>query len=357
MSPDPARLSRRYVALVVNAVTLVLLISAVAMVPVPFVTFKPGPAFNTLGEFDGQPLFTFGAGVKTYPTSGSLDFTTVRVSEPGYHLSTFELLLSYADRNTAVLPYDVVYKPDETNEQSQQESAALMSSSQDASTVTALRAAGYQVTEDVVVRSVSEGGAADGVLRDGDVIRAVDGKRAAASSDVVDAVSSVEPGTTVTLVVERDGRDRRFDIRTKAGDDDPDRALIGVTLGPSFDYPIKVDNNVGDQVGGPSAGLMFALGIYDKLTPNDLTGGLDVAGTGTIDIDGKVGPIGGIAQKIAGAEAAGATVFLAPADNCDEVVGHERGLTVVKVDTFDDAVSGLQELAKDPDAKVPTCDS
>jgi PDZ domain-containing protein len=131
---------------------------------------------------------------------------------------------------------------------------------------------------------------------------------------------------------------------------------VGVSLGTVYDFPIDVENNVGDEVGGPSAGTMFALAIYDRLTPGSLTGGRTVAGTGTMSPDGTVGPIGGVRQKIAGAAAAGAKVFLVPDANCAEAAqGSDHGMTLVRVATFDEAVKELTALAKDPDARVRTC--
>ena len=129
-----------------------------------------------------------------------------------------------------------------------------------------------------------------------------------------------------------------------------------MVLRSRFDFPIKITNNVGQQVGGPSAGAMFALAIYDRLTPGSLTGGRVVAGTGEIAPDGTVGPIGGIRQKIAGAADDGAKVFLVPAANCAEAAdGDDHGMRLVEVSKLDDAIGSLEKLAKDPQASVPQC--
>ena len=133
------------------------------------------------------------------------------------------------------------------------------------------------------------------------------------------------------------------------------RTVIGVGLRMDYDLPIDVTLNTG-RVGGPSAGLMFSLAIYDVLTPGELTGGKNIAGTGTMQDDGSVGPIGGIRQKLVGAKRAGASYFLAPADNCDEVVGHvPDGLEVLKVATFDDGLAAANGIAKGSVEGLPTC--
>ena len=137
---------------------------------------------------------------------------------------------------------------------------------------------------------------------------------------------------------------------------DKKQPRIGVMLRSRFDYPFEITNNVGEQVGGPSAGAMFALAIYDRLTPGSLTGGREVAGTGEIAADGTIGPIGGIRQKIAGAAEDGAKVFLVPAANCAEASdGSDHGMRLVRVSELHDAIAALEELAKDAKASVPTC--
>jgi PDZ domain-containing protein len=350
------RLGRRYATLLVAGVTLVALTCVAFLLPAPYVTMRPGPAFDTFGEIGGKRMFTFGKGVKTYPTDGALDFTTVSVTRADARLTLGDVVSAYLDPDVAVVPRDIVYPQGETAEDSRSEGQAQLTSSKDSSRVVALRAAGYTVSEEPSVVGVAKEGAAAGVLRPDDRITAVDGRRTATSQDVVDAVGRVEPGTTVRLDVVRDGKERAVDVTTRPDPQDPKVPRIGVSLGTSYDFPIDVENNVGDEVGGPSAGTMFALAIYDQLTPGSLTGGRTVAGTGTLSADGTVGPIGGVRQKMAGAAQAGASVFLVPQSNCAEAArGSDHGLTLVSVRTFDEALDDLERLAKDPDAKVRTC--
>jgi PDZ domain-containing protein len=341
-----------------TAALSVIVLSCVAfLVPVPYVTMKPGPAFNTLGEFEGKPMFTFGGDVKTYDdTKGTLDFTTVSVSREESRLSIFDAVSTYFSDDTAVVPKSFVYRDGESQKQSDAEGAAQLTSSKDNSRVAALRAAGYTVPEIPLVKSVDKNGAAAGTLHKDDEILAVDGTTMTTAEQVVRAVGKLDPGDTVTLKVRRKGETRSYDIVTRPDAKDPKKPRVGVGLGSRFDYPVKITNNVGSTIGGPSAGTMFALAIYDRLTPGPLTGGLRVAGTGEISPEGVVGPIGGIRQKIAGAAHDDVEVFLVPADNCAEALdGDDHGLTLVKISTLKGAIDALKKLADDPKAEVPRC--
>ncbi|VXB12144.1 PDZ domain-containing protein [Aeromicrobium sp. 9AM] len=353
---DPSKLSARYTTMVVATISLIVLTCVAFMVPVPYVRMQPGPAYDTLGNFDGKPMFTFGDDVKTYPTTGSLDFTTVRVGGPDARLSLAGAVVAYFDGDKAVVPKDLIYPENETAKQSTAESAAQLSGSKDSSRVAALRAAGYTVNGRPSVAGLVKGGAAEKLLKVGDVFTAVDGTKVATPDQVVKAVGTHKPGQTVRLTVERKGKSVDVPVVTRADAKDKKTPRVGITIGETYQYPIKIDNNVGRSIGGPSAGTMFALAIYDKLTPGSLTGGKKIAGTGEMTPDGTVGPIGGIRQKMAGAANKGATIFLVPAANCGEATdGDDDGLKLVKISTLKDAISSLEKLAKDPDAKVPSC--
>ena len=353
---DPSKLSARYTTMVVAAISLIVLTTVSFLVPVPYVTMSPGEPFNTLGKFDDKPMFTFGKDVKTYPTNGELYFTTVSVRRADNPLSLGEAMLAYLDSDRAVVPKDLIYPDNETAEQSTAESAAQLASSKDSSRVAALRAAGYTVTGRPSVAGVVKGGAAEKLLKPGDVFTAVDGTKVTTPDQVVDAVGTHKPGDTVRLIVERKGKSLEVPVVTRADPKDKKIPRIGITIGETYTYPIKIDNNVGRTIGGPSAGSMFALAIYDKLTPGSLTGGKKIAGTGEMTTDGTVGPIGGIRQKMTGAAERGVTIFLVPAANCAEATdGGDEGLKLVKVSKLKDAISSLEALAKDPKATVPTC--
>jgi PDZ domain-containing protein len=198
---------------------------------------------------------------------------------------------------------------------------------------------------------------ADGVVRLGDIIIAVNGVRVHNADQAADAITGVEPGTPVTLRVKRGGAVKTVTVTTGQSPDDPSQSRIGVSIVDKPPFDVHID--LGQEIGGPSAGLMFALGIYDKLTPGYLTGGMHIAGTGTIDDAGRVGEIGGIQQKIAGAVNAGATVFLVPDANCAEATGaaDAGSIDLIDVNTMDGAVKALEALTSGDDSGVPRCSS
>ena len=345
----PGRISA---ALLVGSFLVIAVAAALTFVGLPYVVMSPGPATNILGENDGKPLLTVD-GAQTYPTSGSLDFTTVSVTGgPGVKVTVFDVVGARLSGSDEVLPVEQVFPPEASQEQVEQEGAAEMANSQSVATATALRALGRDVEQTVTIGEVLEDGPSTGVFEAGDVLVSVDGDPATSSDAVRAAVQRHEPGETFPVVIERGGSERTVTARTaEAGG----RTVIGVGLRMDYDLPIDVTLNTG-RVGGPSAGLMFSLAIYDVLTPGELTGGKNIAGTGTMQDDGSVGPIGGIRQKLVGAKRAGASYFLAPADNCDEVVGHvPDGLEVLKGATFDDGLAAANGIAKGSVEGLPTC--
>ncbi|MGH3474186.1 MAG: YlbL family protein [Aeromicrobium sp.] len=354
---DPAlRPSRRYLTMVVASLSLIVLSCVAFLVPVPYVTMRPGPAFDTFGKINDKPMISFGEGVKTYPTTGSLDFTTVSVTRAETNVSLAQAVEAYFADDTAVVPRSFIYRQGVSAKDAKAEGQAQLASSKDSSRVAALRAAGYTVPEMPTIDSVGADGSAKGKLQVGDEISSVDGRSTTTARDVVEAVGRIEPGDTVTISFIRDGEKQSVDIITRPDAINKELPRIGVMLRSTFDFPITITNNVGEQVGGPSAGAMFALAIYDRLTPGSLTGGREVAGTGEITPDGTIGPIGGIRQKIAGAADDGAKVFLVPAANCAEASGgDDHGMRLVKVSKLDDAIDSLEELADDSKATVPRC--
>lgn len=358
-APAPASdlaLSRRYVTALVAAMTVIVLTLVAFVVPVPYVTMRPGPVFDTFGDFDGQRMLEVDSTVTTYPVSGTLDFTTVSVTSASADLSFVDAIRAYFDDDVNVVPRSLVYPEGTTAEQSREASAAQLSSSKDSSRVAALRAAGYTVPQTVVIASVDPEGAAADVLEADDELLAVQGQPVAAPTEAIDLIGALTPGDAVTLTVRRDGVVSDVSVTTRPAPDDPAVPRVGVGLGSSFQFPFEIINNVGDSIGGPSAGSMFALAIYDLLTPGELTGGRRVAGTGEIDAEGSIGSIGGVRQKMAGAASDEVEIFLVPAANCPEAAtGSDFGMTLVRIDTLQDAIDALEALADDPDAKVPTC--
>jgi Lon-like protease len=333
----------------------VLLISLAALLPVPYVALTPGPTANTLGEVDGRELITI-EDRETFPTSGHLQLTTVRVSggPESSGMTLLRAIRGWIDPEVAVVPIEQVYPRDETVEEVEQRTAEEMQLSQQDATAAALRALDIPIASEIAVGSVVEGAPAQGQLEAGDVIISVDGAPAVSPDAVRDAVRAKQPGDTVTFAVRREGEELDVPVVTGPAPDEPDIAAVGISPVVAYSYPFTVEIEVED-VGGPSAGLMFALGIYDRLTPGELTGGRFIAGTGEIDADGQVGAIGGIQQKLVAARDEGATVFLTPAGNCSEAVGAvPDGLQLVRVEALDDAVQALDRIGAGED-DVPTC--
>jgi PDZ domain-containing protein len=331
---------------VAAVVTLVL-----AVVPAPFVIEQPGPVFNTLGTdqrvgekpADGAKQLISIPGQKTYPTAGSLDLLTVSVvGNPDQRPSWSEIVGAWFDPSRAVLPVDAVFPPGTTTEQSNAQNAALMVDSQQDAVAAALNQLGYDFPEAVAVKQLIKGTPAAKAFTVGDEITTVNGTPVTGVQTLRKLVA--ENGTTkpAEVGILRNGAASTVSITPVSSGG---QTVIGIGAGMDYTFPFDVKIQL-DDVGGPSAGQMFALGIIDKLTPGKLNGGKRVAGTGTIDNEGNIGPIGGIRQKMFGARGAGATVFLAPATNCDEVTGHiPSGLTVYSVKTLADSLKVLKTVS------------
>jgi PDZ domain-containing protein len=314
----------------------VLLLGAAAVTTVPYVALQPGPAINTLGKDDaGGPILVI-KGARTYPTDGELDLTTVEVRD---HLHLFEALKGWLSSREAVLPREFVYPEDRSEAQNAAENQKEMAESQDAAADAALSELGLAR---ISVDSVTKGGASVGKLRPGDVIVSVDGSKVTGAGTLRALIRRHRIGEQVVLGIERAGQPRDVTITTGRSVEDKTKAAVGIVT--KISSRVKVDITLSD-VGGPSAGLMFALGIIDKLGPQSLTGGRHVAGTGTIAVDGTVGPIGGIAEKLLGARDVGAAFFLVPALNCAEAKKHRPdGLVLSRVDTLHDALASLAAI-------------
>jgi len=351
-----------------STLMLIALLCAGVFIPVPYSEMSPGPTVNTLGNHEGEPVLQI-SGRKTYAADGHLNMTTVRVTSADYRMNLVEAVYGWLAHDSKVVPHDTLYPDGKTEEQSTQENAEEFSQSQESAKVAALKELGIPVQSWVIVSTVVKGSPAQGRLHAGDVIKAVDSTAVKQPADVAKLVTKHQPGQKVvfTIVPAKEQaaaekknatatKTRNITITTTASDDSgKKRAIVGISAGTDHTFPFTIDIKLAD-VGGPSAGLMFALGIYDKLTPGNLTGGKFVAGTGTIDDSGKVGPIGGIEMKTVGARNKGAQYFLTPAENCAAAAKDTpSGLTLVKVNTIDDALGALKDLRTGKTADLPKC--
>jgi len=362
ISPAPRR--RLTPAVVAGSWALAIALAALLVItflPTSYVIQQPGPVYNTLGtarSSDGTevPLISI-EGAETYPTAGALDLLTVQVVGNRERTpSWFELAIAWFQPSRAVLPIDAIFPEGQTSEERNEQSAALMVDSQKEATAAALNELGLDVGHKLTVHSVIEDSAAEGVLEAGDVILEANGREATDATALREIINEGD-GAPVELAIVRDGEQQTVTIAPRETEVDGETTwLIGVTLTNDYEFPIDVTIQL-NNVGGPSAGMMFALGIIDALTPGELNGGENVAGTGTIDAAGEVGPIGGIRQKMWGAVEAGADWFLAPEANCDEVVGHvPDGLHVFAVEDLDDALAALDAVREGGDVHaLPTC--
>lgn len=342
-------LAGRRLSLVLLALVLAGVVAQ--FVTVPYVLLRPGPAVDILGAPEqGAPVVTV-EGAKTYPTSGSLYFTTVaQYGGPGHRPSAWEALSAAIDPASDVVGESVVFPPQVSQQQVEKENTAAMADSQQTAVAVALRELGTPVTEKAVVAEVVQGSPATGVVKKGDVIAGVNGHAIKRAPQVAEFVRSSTGPVTLTL-----GRGSGTTTATITPAEREGHRVVGVLIQPTFSFGVNVAIHAGD-VGGPSAGTMFALGVYDTLTPGALTGGQKIAGTGTLDSTGAVGPIGGIAQKMEGAHEEGAPFFLAPRDNCADVVDNvPHGLTVTPVATFDEARHAVAEIAAGRGAQLPHC--
>ena len=344
-------MSRRSLTLLIASVGTAVAIAVSVLVPVPYVILGPGPTLNTLGkDSSGRPLITI-SGRASYPTSGHLNMVTVSYQGcQGNRFNIFTALVAWLNPHQAVVPETEICPAGQTQKQTQEQDTQEMTSSQQTATAAALTQLHIPFSTQVVVVKPEKGFPAYGVLKAGDVITEVDGQPVTSQAVLTKLISAHPAGSTLTLTITRDGQSRQVQVGTKESGGHP---VMGVQIGGQFKFPFQVKISVGD-IGGPSAGLMFALGIIDKLTKMNLTGGKFIAGTGEIEPSGKVDPIGGIQQKMIGARNAGATIFLTPAANCADTKGAvPAGLRLVKVSTLNQAVTDLQSLKSGE--PVPSC--
>ena len=341
---------RRAVTLAVSGTLLAGFAAGALFQPVPYAELTPGPTFDVLGTQDGTangtPLITI-TGRQTYPTTGQLRMVTVGVSEESYQMPLGAAIAGWLSSNEAIVPKGTIYPAGQTQQQSDAQNTQQMTDSQDSAVTAALAALNIKPTgSEVVIASVTDGSPAAGKLLAGDVIDSVDGTAVSTGGQTgMDTVTSViqklTPGAQVSFVITRDAKKQTITTGTV---NSSGKAAVGISIESENVFPFTVNIQL-NNVGGPSAGMMFALGIIDKLTNTNLTGGRDVAGTGTIDSAGNVGAIGGIQMKTIGARDAGATVFLAPASNCAEAKANApAGLELVKVGTLKDALTALTDI-------------
>lgn len=318
---------------------------------VPYAAEGPGPTFNTLDDYDGKPVIDI-QGAELDPTSGHLNMTTVAVRT---HMSLAQTLYRLLATQDTIVPIEQIFPPGYSEEQIQESNKIAFSTSENAATAAALRYLNRPY--DVRVEEILPESSAKDILSPGDIIVAVDGQKVADPMMVRNAVRAHSPGEDISVKIRRDsGEEKVYKLTLGESKQEAGKAQLGILMSAQSAEGIKVDYNL-DDIGGPSAGLIFSLAVVDKLSPGEINGGKFVAGTGTIKEDGTVGPIGGIVHKIQAASDAGAEVFLSPRQNCGEALSRKHDhLTIVAVDSLKDAISQLDAYNRGDKEHVRTCE-
>jgi Lon-like protease len=311
------------------------IVAAAFLLPLPmFYAFLPGPVRDVEGLVEVE-------GNTTYSSEGSLYLTTVSLDPK---VTVVDWIAAAIDPTKAIVSKEEVTGGQSLSDSQRQQELEMEESKRDAQVV-ALGALGLAFPEGdgATIRDVS--GPSQGILQSGDVVIEVGGEPTDTLCDVSREVGEREPGDEVEVTVERNGAPRTLSLSAGTHPQIPGRAYLGIAMASDyrFDPGFDIEFDTG-EIAGPSAGLMLSLALYDRLTPDDLTNGNDIAGTGTVTCDGTVGPIGGIEQKVAGAEQRGAEIFIAPAANGEQARSAADEIEVVSVETFADALEYLEGL-------------
>ncbi|MDX1884002.1 PDZ domain-containing protein [Mycolicibacterium sp. 120270] len=332
-------MNRRISTLLVALAPIVAFGVLLAAVTVPYVSLGPGPTFDTLGKVEGKEVVDI-KGADVHPTKGHLNMTTVSQRD---NLTLGQALTLWMSGREQLVPRDLVYPPDKTKDEIDEGNAQEFKRSEDSAEYAAL---GYlKYAPAVTVETVSKDGASTGKLKEGDAIDAVNGTPVSNLEQFQALLAKTKPGDEVILDFRRKNAPPAIATIKLGSAPDKEQGVLGIGVVEAPWAPFTIDFNLAN-IGGPSAGLVFSLAVIDKLTTGDLSGDRVVAGTGTIDADGKVGSIGGITHKILAAHEAGASVFLVPADNCEEAKSaHEDGMDLVKVENLEGAVDALKALS------------
>jgi PDZ domain-containing protein len=327
----------------VAVAALVGLVFALNFYRLPVVALSPGPMEDVLARLKVE-------GSRVYDSKGKLYLTSVGIDDD---VRFYEALLDLANHDVELYPRTQLYPERQDSAEIDRENAALMDRSKETATVVALREVGYDIKPSgIEITQVVSGAPADGRLKATDRILEADGRPVHSTKEVRKAITAHKVGERITFKIERLGRTRKVPVPVERVEGE---SRVGILLRDLFpELPIKVSITTLNNIGGPSAGLMFTLSIIDKLTPEDLTAGRRIAGTGEIDLDGAVGPVGGVAEKLVAVHRLGLTTFFIPAGNCADVRGRvPHGLRLVKVSKVGDALRFL----RDPKvaASAPSC--
>lgn len=330
----------------VSALLFVLAAAIVAMTPVHFVTYSPGATHELLAPVDGEPVINVD-GLDTFDSAGHMLMTTVSVTRSDAPVSLPEVLYAHWAPDREVYPRDYVYPPRSNVTELRNREVQQMATAQADAAAAALRSAGISVEQIPMIQSVASTGPAVDKLFPGDFVLKIDDISTPTVAAVREAIEARGIGQSVRFTVRRDRAERAVDIDTAASKTQAGVPVWGGNLVMGYSYAPRVAINLDPALGGPSAGLMLALAVFERITPGDLVGERVVAGSGTIDGAGTVSPVGGLREKLAGAERAGADIFFVPAANCPDLAGVEATVRIVSVETLEDAIVSL-DMLNDP---------
>jgi PDZ domain-containing protein len=330
MEPVTAGRDRTRGGKLVYLLPVAVLLFILSMIRLPYFVLKPGPAkdVETLIHVSGH---------QTFPSRGHLLLTSVSFYRP----NVYQVFGAWLDPAESVLPERDLLSPGQTQEQEFQSALSQMDTSKiDAAVVALTRYAGYpnKHGRGLLVENVFPKTPAEGKLFAGDLITEIDGRKVDDPDQAGSLIRAAGVGRSLTLTVEAGGKTRRVTV-APAKIPGVDRPVIGVSLVNNFPFPLTIESG---NIGGPSAGLMWTLGLIDVLTPGDLTGGRTIAGTGEITVEGKVLPIGGVQEKVVAAERAGATIFFVPVDDASAARSVAKKILLIPVRTYLDAVAYLE---------------
>lgn len=347
--PDPVtevpRWSRRRRWITgVSFVFVIVVIALGLVIRLPYYVLSPGSSRPTEGLISVS-------GAETYENNGAVDFLTVSLRQA----TPIEALAAWVNPDLELTPEEKILGK-QTPDENRELNIRMMTDSKDAAQYQALTRLGYTIEttgSGAVIATVAEGGPSIGLLVPGDVITGVNGQAISFSQQLIEIVSSSRPSSSLTFTVEpfdpsrSDARPaREVSVVLGARESDSTKGFLGVstfTRDLSFNFPVQITIDSG-RVGGPSAGLAFTLGILDVMTPGSLTGGLTISATGTMGLDGTVGPIGGIHQKVMASRRAGVDLMFVPASEIDEARKYAGNLRVEPVDTLDQALAILTSV-------------
>jgi Lon-like protease len=346
MSQTPGMV-RRGMTVLTSVVVLTLITAVVLLLPVPYLVASPGISLNTVAEVDDEPVIRIEGRDHYEHDEGGLAMVTVQyIGGPDRRIDLFTALSGWLSPSRAVVPEEAVFPPGQSMEDVSENQSMLMDSSQRLAVAAALNELDIPFEQTPLVAHVPEDMPAAGLVEEGDELLEVDGEPVGDQDQAAQMIRDRDAGTSVELTVQRDGVTESVEVETT--EDEQGEAIIGIFIDSEMEFPFEVEITVGD-IGGPSAGMMFALGIIDRLSEESITGGHYIAGTGTITPEGEVGGVSGVAQKMVSAQDKGAEYFLVAEESCEQTLDSSADIPVVAVETLDEALEALDVIRNDGD--------